>query len=809
MKLLPIVTALAALTACTSTSTLETGTTGDESAKRDAKPLATLSVSNPSTFDRDDVFVHLSLNQLGVAEGTPVQVWAGSQAVPTQMIDADGDGDYDDLAFLTSLAAQGSKSFSIDQRAQDLQISKRTQAEVSIKQGGEWQDKKYLGGSFKNVTQVTPPPQYTDHSEYIRYEGPGIESDKIGYRVYLDWRNGFDIFGKKTEQMVLQKVGQDGYQSYHEMADWGADILKVGSSLGAGGYGYWNGSDVVLVSDTGPRSVKIDVDGPLYSGMTISYPQWNTGKQVVDLAADLSMRAGSPVVDVNLSTSSPLDNIAVGLVAHPGTELITGDLDITGEAWSYVASVGKQSLFDDTLGMFVLFKKRDFVQQTRDKSSYVVVLEPRGNTLQYAFGALWEGGHHSIQSKADLVAYLNQEVERRTLAPRLAITTEKSKQALQTPPTEAAIKLAESEIARRGDSLIYGKFDDVRERRTQWTYTTGLLMEALDDVSQLTGDNRFSSYATDIMDSYLGEDEAIKGYQPENYNIDDINSGKMIQRLYARTGDAKYRAAIDAMATTLETHPRTSDGAYWHKKKYPHQLWLDGVYMGMPFLAGVGNMQSDPHKVEAAAHEFLIARERLRDPESGLYYHAWDEAKQQVWADSETGRSKYFWSRGLGWYAMALVDILDVIPAERSDLRQPLLAIVPELADSLIKHQDESGAWYQITDMPEAPGNYLEASGTAMFTYFLAKAVNQGYLPPSYKPAAEKAYKGLVAEFISIDANGDWHLNNICEVAGLGFGRDGSYHYYMSERLVSDDPKGYGPAIMATVQMAKLLNSRE
>ena len=804
MKLLPIVTALAALTACTST-TLETNSSAPEM----HTPLATLSVSNPSTFVRDDVFVHLSLNQLGVAEGTSVQVWAGSQAVPTQMIDADGDGDYDDLAFLTRLAAEESKSFSIDTRVQTLTPVKRTQAEVSIKQGGEWQDKKYSGGTFKNVTQVTPPAQYTDHSEYIRYEGPGIESDRMGYRVYLDWRNGFDIFGKKTEQMVLQNVGQDGYQSYHEMADWGADILKVGSSLGAGGYGYWNGSDVVLVSDTGPRSVKIDVNGALYSAMTISYPQWNTGNKVIDLSAELSMRAGSPVVDVNLTTSQPLDNLAVGLVAHPGSELITGDLDITGEAWSYVASVGKQSLFDDTLGMFVLFKKRDFVEQLRDKSSYVVLLQPRGTTLQYAFGALWEGGHHRVQSKAELVKYLTQEVERRTLAPRIRIATEKSKVALLMSPAEVAVNLADSEIARRGDSLIYGKFDDVRERRTQWTYTTGLLMESLDDVSQLTGERRFSDYAKTIMDSYLGEDEAIKGYQPENYNIDDINSGKMIQRLYARTSDSKYRAAIDALATTLETHPRTSDGAYWHKQKYPHQLWLDGVYMGMPFLAGVGNLQSEPQKVEAAAHEFLIARERLRDPQSGLYYHAWDEAKQQVWADPETGRSKYFWSRGLGWYAMALVDILDVIPADRADLREPLLAIVPELADSLLKYQDESGVWYQITNMPDAPGNYLEASGTAMFTYFLAKAVNQGYLPSTYRADAEKAYNGLVSEFISVDGNGAWHLNNICEVAGLGFGRDGSYHYYMSERLVSNDPKGYGPAIMAVVQMAKLLNSKE
>jgi rhamnogalacturonyl hydrolase YesR len=196
----------------------------------------------------------------------------------------------------------------------------------------------------------------------------------------------------------------------------------------------------------------------------------------------------------------------------------------------------------------------------------------------------------------------------------------------------------------------------------------------------------------------------------------------------------------------------------------------------------------------------------LRDTETGLYYHAWDEARQQQWADPETGRSRHVWARGLGWYAMALVDILDVIPAEKSDLREPLLQIVPELAESLVKTQDETGTWFQIMDMPNALGNYREASGTAMFTYFLAKAINKGYLPESYRAATEKAYQGLVDEFVAIDARGAYHLTNICATAGLGYGRDGSYRYYMSEKVVRNDPKGLGPAIMAMLQVSELRN---
>ena len=158
----------------------------------------------------------------------------------------------------------------------------------------------------------------------------------------------------------------------------------------------------------------------------------------------------------------------------------------------------------------------------------------------------------------------------------------------------------------------------------------------------------------------------------------------------------------------------------------------------------------------------------------------------------------------LGWYAMALVDILDVIPPEKTALRAPLLAMIPELADSLVRHQDATGAWFQIMDLPGEPGNYREASASAMFTYFLAKAVNQGYLPKSFASAAEKAYRGLIDEFVSVHADGSFHLTNVCETGGLGYGRDGSYRYYMSERVVENDPKGLGPAIMAGIQVTEL-----
>lgn len=767
--------------------------------------VAGLEVSNPSAFARPDTLISLSLNQLGVTAG-PLQVWEGDSAQPTQLVDDDGDGAPDRMVFLTDLDTAATNTYVIDRSDAGQDWTPRTHAEISIKEGGEWQDQTYLGGTFRNVDHVRTPPQYTDHSEYIRYEGPGIESDLVGYRVYLDWRNGFDIFGKKTSEMVLRDVGQDGYDSYHEMKDWGADILKVGLSLGMGGYGYWDGEKIVLVSDVAERSATIRADGPIYSALDIDYKQWNTGSAVTDMKATLSMHAGSPMVDVKLTTSEPLDNLAIGLVAHPGTELLMGDLDITGEAWSYMASFGPQTLFEDNLGMVVLFRKKDMVEQTQDENSYVLVMRPRGTELGYAFGALWSGREGGVQTREGLEAFLLAEVERRTLEPRLRLKTNEFQKLSKLAPIDISIRLARSEMERRGDSLSFGRWDEFNKIGSRWSYTTGLLMQAMDDLSLATGNPEFADYARRTIDSYLDEDGIVLTYKPDEFNIDQINSGKMLQRLYARESDPRYRAAIDAMAAQMADHPRTSEGAFWHKQRYPWQLWLDGVYMGMPFLAGVGIMEGDEDKVEEAAREFTIARLHLRDPGTGLYYHAWDEAREQPWADPETGRSRYVWARGLGWYAMALVDILDVIPADETEIRAPLLEIIPELADSLIRTQDATGVWYQIMDMPNATGNYLEASGSAMFTYFLAKAINRGYLPEAYTEPARKAWSGLVNEFISVYADGSFNVTNICMVAGLGYGRDGSYRYYMSEPVVENDPKGLAPAIMAGIQISELTN---
>jgi rhamnogalacturonyl hydrolase YesR len=796
-----------ALSGCATESTLR----GDVRQHCNGLPqcLATLVVSNPSEFARSDQVLRFSYDELGVAQGPLAALAADRSSLASQDVDTDGDGAADSVLLLVDLPARGAETVFIV-RGEAPPLRPRAYAEISVKTDGVWQGQKYVGGEFVNVDQVVLPPQYTDHSEYLRYEGPGIETEAVGYRIYLDWRNGFDIFGKRRPGLVLGGVGKDGYASYHQMADWGADVLKVGDAVGIGGYGAWRNDQIVRVSDVKRRSVAVPSAGPLFAQLTIDYDEWNTGTSVTDLTAGLSMVGGSRFVDVDLTMSNPLNEVAVGMVRHPDTVLLRGATDVPFRTWTYVASFGQQSLFGDALGMAVLFRRTNLLEQTQDDHNYVTLLGPRDDSLQYAFAAFWAGEENGVSTADELRHALEREVERRNLEPRVHLSTVHSADLTEAPLTaELAVdvsqRFARSERARRGDTLAFNSKRSSRRGGPVWTYTTGLLMQAIDDVGAAAGDATLQDYASDVIASFVDEHGDIRTYDKEDHNIDMINSGLMLFRLLERRGEARFQTAADLLASQLDSHPRTSEGAFWHKQIYPHQLWLDGLYMGMPFLAAVGQRRSDETALAHAVNEFKVARSRLRDPATGLYFHAWDEARAQDWANPQTGLSSQIWGRGLGWYAMALVDTLDYLPAHRADLRSPLLEIISELAPALVKHQTETGVWYQIIDRPEAVGNYREASASAMFVYFLAKAINKGYLPDWYRPAALRGYEGMLDEFVTVDADGEVNLRNSCEVAGLGYGRDGSYRYYMSEPVVTNDPKGNGPMMLAGLQIAELL----
>lgn len=399
--------------------------------------LSTVEITNSHHFALQQEPVYFSFNDLGVNASDEavrhLSVTANGATLPTQTVDSDGDGILDSLLLVSDFAPDETRSFSIsrDPAIQKAVLKKQTQAEISIKEGGEWKGAEYVGGTFKNVAKVTPPPQYTERSAWIRYEGPGIESDKVAYRVYLDARNGFDIFGKRVREMVLQNLGHNDGSSYHDVnAAWGVDVLSVGKSLGMGGYGFWNGKGVEQVAVVDAREAMITDNGDLYSGFKITYHGWQINNQKLDLVAHLSMTAGSRLVKVKLNAGQPLPNFAIGLVKHPGTTFMEGPQNTDG--YTYAASWGKQSLSgeNDYLGMAVIFRRAEREQQTQDENSYVSVMKDQGGELEYYFLAAWEHELNGIKTEAEFKAYLDNEVQRLSKTPSVqwrAGTSNKSK----------------------------------------------------------------------------------------------------------------------------------------------------------------------------------------------------------------------------------------------------------------------------------------------------------------------------------------------------------------------------------------------
>ncbi len=253
----------------------------------------------------------------------------------------------------------------------------------------------------------------------------------------------------------------------------------------------------------------------------------------------------------------------------------------------------------------------------------------------------------------------------------------------------------------------------------------------------------------------------------------------------------------------MATHPRTSDGGFWHKNIYPHQMWLDGLYMAAPFLAQFAVTFNEPALLDEVAQQFILMERHARDATTGLLYHGWDESRQQRWADPNTGRSPHVWGRALGWFAMALVDVLDYFPADHPK-RAEIITMLQRLADAVLRFQDaETGLWYQVIDCSGQPGNYLESSAACMLVYTLTKAVKQGYIDPKFSAAAQKGYTGILKHFIETDKNGWVQIHQVCTVAGLGGTpyRDGTYEYYIHEKIGSNDPKAVGPFILASLEL--------
>jgi len=343
------------------------------------------------------------------------------------------------------------------------------------------------------------------------------------------------------------------------------------------------------------------------------------------------------------------------------------------------------------------------------------------------------------------------------------------------------------------------------QRAAKWSYEQGVVLKGMERVWKQTGDQRYFNYIRQTMDRYVADDGSIRTYKIEEYNLDNILLGRMLLFLYTATKEEKYRKAADLLREQLRKHPRTSEGGFWHKQIYPYQMWLDGLYMAEPFYAEYAQTFHEESAFDDIANQFVLMERHARDVKTGLLYHGWDESRKQLWADPVTGRSPNFWGRAMGWYAMALVDTLDYFPTTHPR-RSELIAILKRLAQAVVKYQDDkSGLWYQVVDKSGAKGNYFESSAAAMFIYALAKGAHQNYLPADYFKAAQKGYRGMLNQFAETKPDGAVDFTATVSVAGLGGNpyRDGSYKYYLSEKVVTNDPKGVGAFLIAVTEMAK------
>ncbi len=337
-----------------------------------------------------------------------------------------------------------------------------------------------------------------------------------------------------------------------------------------------------------------------------------------------------------------------------------------------------------------------------------------------------------------------------------------------------------------------------------WNYIDGCMIKAILDLYAIKGDEKFLKFADDFIDYFVQEDGSIKSYDPKEYNIDNVNAGKTLFELYKLTGKEKYKKAIETIYSQVQSQPRTEEGNFWHKMIYPNQVWLDGMYMGQPFYMQYEVEYNDCKNCKDSYEQFLNVYKNLRDPKTGLYYHGYDCSRKAFWCDKVTGLSRNFWLRALGWYAMALIDTISVMPENMQAEKDKLSEIYKELIDSMLKYQSENGMWYQVVNLGGIPGNYLETSGSSIFAYAIMKSVRMGILDESYFKYGEKAFNGVCEKYLS-EKDGELQLDGICLVAGLGpednTRRDGTFGYYMSEPVVSNDAKGVGPLVLAYIEI--------
>lgn len=373
------------------------------------------------------------------------------------------------------------------------------------------------------------------------------------------------------------------------------------------------------------------------------------------------------------------------------------------------------------------------------------------------------------------------------------------------PPIEWAKKMADSDQKRVPNPVLLDG-----QKFPKWNYTNGLVTLANQKLYDYTKEQKYWDYAYSYADQLIDKQGAILGgYAIDKYSLDLVNSGKILFEIYKKTGEERYKTAMETLHKQLEGHPRNSDGGYWHKKSYPRQMWLDGVYMADPFSAQYGAEFNVSKAIDDAILQCELVQKHTFEAKTGLNFHGYDEKKEQFWANKTTGTSSHVWGRAQGWYCMAIVDILDYVPANHPK-RKELIGILQKVYAAVLQSQDKkTKVWWQVMDLPGKKGNYLEATCSTMFVYSFAKAYNKGYVGAEYKKAALNGFAGILKQFVIENQDKTISITKCCAVAGLGGknpqDRDGSFEYYLSEPIINNDAKAVGPFIMAGIELQEIL----
>jgi unsaturated rhamnogalacturonyl hydrolase len=340
--------------------------------------------------------------------------------------------------------------------------------------------------------------------------------------------------------------------------------------------------------------------------------------------------------------------------------------------------------------------------------------------------------------------------------------------------------------------------------KPKWEYTPTLMARAFLELYAETGEDAYLNHVQRFADQFIAEDGSILTYKQSLYNMDRIQGGNFLIMLNEINPQPQYVTAIETLREQLRNQPRTSEGGFWHKQVYPYQMWLDGLFTGTTFYARYAAWKPEPEAWSDIANQFLIIDKHTLKA-NGLNHHGWDESKQMGWSDSITGCSPETWGRAEGWYVMALCDVLELMPAHQPQ-RAELIAILSRVMEALLAVQDQdTRLWYQVPDKGNREENYLESTCSAMYAYAMAKGVNLGVLPIKYRDEAKRVIEGLKVNKLRTNDDGTLSLIDCCAVAGLGGNpfRDGTYDYYIHERICADDPKGIAPLILACIELNK------